>query len=62
MTVLALDGLTNKHFGHYALLKIFSLRSPRTEADMLYEFLLKPACEMDTLLKGAACLLQNFLP
>ena len=28
VTVLALDGLTKKHFGHYALLKIFSLRSP----------------------------------
>ena len=31
VTVLALDGLTKKHFGHYALLKIFSLRSPREE-------------------------------
>ena len=28
VTVLALDGLTKKHFGHYALLKISSLRSP----------------------------------
>ena len=28
VTVLALDGLTKKHFGHYAFLKIFSLRSP----------------------------------
>ena len=27
VTVLASDGLTEKHFGHYALLKIFSLRS-----------------------------------
>ena len=28
VTVLGLDGLTKEHFGHYALLKIFSLRSP----------------------------------
>ena len=27
VTVLALDGLTKKHFGHYAFLKIVSLRS-----------------------------------
>ena len=32
-TVLASDGLTNKHFGHYALLKIFPLRSPSTSAE-----------------------------
>ena len=28
VTILALDALTKKHFGHYVLLKIFSLRSP----------------------------------
>ena len=28
VTVLALDGLTKKHVGHYALLKTFSLISP----------------------------------
>ena len=28
ITALALDRLTKKHFGHYAHLKIFSLRSP----------------------------------
>ena len=27
-TVLGLVGLTKKHFGHYAILKILSLRSP----------------------------------
>ena len=30
VTVLALVGLTKKHFGHYAILKILSLRSPST--------------------------------
>ena len=30
--VLALDGLTKKHFGHYAILKLFSLRSPGKQA------------------------------
>ena len=29
VTILDLDCFTKKHFGHYALLKIFSLRSPR---------------------------------
>ena len=29
LTVLALDGLIKKHFSHYALLKIFFLRSPK---------------------------------
>ena len=29
VTVLALVGLTKKHFGHYAILTILSLRSPR---------------------------------
>ena len=29
VTVFALDGSTKKHFGHYAVLKIFSLRPPR---------------------------------
>ena len=28
VTVLALVGLTKKRFGHYAILKILSLRSP----------------------------------
>ena len=32
VTVLALDGLTKKHFGHYALLKTFSLGSPINNA------------------------------
>ena len=31
VTVLALDGLTKKHFGQYVLLKIFSFRSPSTK-------------------------------
>ena len=31
VTILALDGLTKKHFGYYALLKIFPLRSPSTQ-------------------------------
>ena len=32
VTVLALDCLTKKHFGHCALLKLFSVKSPRTQA------------------------------
>ena len=28
VTIPALGGLTKKYFGHYALLKIFSLKSP----------------------------------
>ena len=36
ITVLVLDGLTKKDFGHYALLKIFSLTSPRIEVPFLY--------------------------
>ena len=30
VTVLASGGLTQKHFGHYAILKIFSFTSPST--------------------------------
>ena len=30
--VLALVGLTKKRFGHYAILKILSLKSPRTSS------------------------------
>ena len=36
VTVLALDGLTKKHFDHYALLKIFSLRLPRRPSSQLF--------------------------
>ena len=36
VTVLALDGLTKKHFGHYAILKIFSLRSPSMSKWIVY--------------------------
>ena len=31
VTVLVLVGLTKKRLGHYAILKILSLRSPRNE-------------------------------
>ena len=31
VTVFVLDGLTKKHFGHLAFLKIFSLRSSRMQ-------------------------------
>ena len=33
VTVLVLVGLTKKRFGHYAILKILSLRSPSTESE-----------------------------
>ena len=43
VTVLALVGLTKKRFGHYAILKILSLRSPskieeqrKTQGDPLF--------------------------
>ena len=42
VTALALDGLTKKQFGHYALFKIFSLRSPSMIQNAFY--FLKDGC------------------
>ena len=47
VTVLALDALTKKHFGHYALLKIFSLRSPSALSSFLKSL---RNCDLDHLL------------
>ena len=32
VTVLAIDGLAKRYFGHYAILKILSLRSPSSNS------------------------------
>ena len=40
VTVGALDGLTKKHFGHYALSKIFPLRSPSNKHRVLFRNLI----------------------
>ena len=37
VAVLALVGLTKKRFGHYAILKILSLRSPRFDQDFFLD-------------------------
>ena len=35
VTVLALDGLAKKRFGHHAIMKILSLRSPSSDTDFI---------------------------
>ena len=46
--VLVLVGLTKKRFGHYAILKILSLRSPRYLKRLLQLFQFVKKTHMDT--------------
>ena len=56
VTVLALDGITKKHFGHYALLKIF----PSDDEDGSVQNFVQPKLLQRPFKTGLFTLCKNF--